>query len=547
MVYKHLKTAVLLSVIFLVSIVSTAFSSETYRVGVNDILEIRVLDHPELTIPTTVSADGSITYPYLGSINVKGKTLIEIKDEITKGLSEGYIKYPVVTISIVKSLSRKVYMYGYVTLRGAISYEENMTVLMALSMVGGVSAEGLNGKLTIKRKQRDRLESYKNVLEARLIEGLFEKKEIENMLLLPDDILIIERSKTFLIQGEVAQRGRFNLEDGMTIRKALSLAGGVTPDGRYGTVKVMRTNEGPQRDKNIIEAKLNDGLIESKEVGDTLLQPDDMLIVERSKTFLVQGEVNTRGRFALEKDMTVVRALLQAGGVSVEGSFGRIKLRRKVEADSGSYIDIAESNINDGAIESKEVENMLLVQDDILIVERSKTFLIQGEAANRGRFRIEKDMTVLRGLLQAGGATNDGLFGKIKLRRKQEKAPWGYTDIAESNLNNGVIENKEVENTILNPDDILVIEKNKTYFIYGEVNRTGEFVLKDEMTVFKALTIAGGLTKFGSKGRVKVLRSDDKEAVEIIKVKLNEIIAGDTNADVKLQPGDIIIVSEGIF
>lgn len=547
MVNRHLKSAVLLSIVFLVFIVSPVFSSETYKVGVNDILEIRVLDHPELTIPTTVSADGSITYPYLGSINVKGKTLIEIKDEITKGLSEGYIKYPVVTISIVKSLSRRVYVYGYVTLRGAISYEENMTVLMALSMVGGVSPDGSNGKLKIKRKQRDRLESYKDVLEARLIEGLFEKKEIENMLLLPDDILIIERSKTFLIQGEVAQRGRFNLEDGMTIRKALSLAGGVTPDGRYGTVKVMRTNEGLQRDKNIIEAKLNDGLIESKEVGDTLLQPDDMLIVERSKTFLVQGEVNTKGRFALEKDMTVVRALLQAGGVSVEGSFGRIKLRRKVEADSGSYIDIAESNINDGAIESKEVENMLLVQDDILIVERSKTFLIQGEAANRGRFRIEKDMTVLRGLLQAGGATNDGLFGKIKLRRKQEKAPWGYTDIAESNLNNGVIENRETENTVLNPDDILVIEKNKTYFIYGEVNRTGEFVLKDEMTVFKALTIAGGLTKFGSKGRVKVLRSDDKEAVEIIKVKLNEIIAGDTNADVKLQPGDIIIVSEGIF
>ncbi len=523
--------------------------NDVYKVGINDVIRIEVMDHSNLRAVNTIASDGTITFPYLGNIYVKDMSLSEIEKEITKGLSDGYVKYPVVTVTMVTSKSKKVFTYGEIRKLGVVPFEENMTLVKAMSYVGGVSADGMYGKIRVRRMQEGESSGYRDIVEAKLNDGAIEKREVEDMLLKPDDILIVERNKTFLIQGQMLKLGKFVLEKDMTVVRALLQAGGVSADGLYGKIKVRRKQEGDHGGyRDIAEAKLNDGVIESKEVEDMILQPDDILMVERNKTFLIQGEVFNHGKYVLEKDMTVIRALLQAGGVSGNGLYGKIKVRRKQKGDHGGYRDITEAKLNDGAIEKREVEDMILQPDDILIVERNKTFLIQGEMSQRGKFILEKDMTVIRALLQAGGVSGDGLHGKIKVRRKQESEQGGYRDIIEAKLNDGVIESKEVEDMILQPDDILIAERNKTFFIYGEARKTGEFVLKGDMKVFEAITIAGGFTKWGSGNQVKLLRHEmNKKGFKTINVDINDVIDGDAGADVNLQPGDMIIVSSGIF
>jgi polysaccharide export outer membrane protein len=432
---------------------------DLYTVGVNDVININVLDRRELSIQAIVGADGSITYPYIGSLFVKDMTLLEIKDEITKRLAEGYVTYPVVTVSLSKADIKKIYIYGEFVRRGAVPYEKDMTVLMAISLGGGASGDGLYGVLKVKRRQKRNLK-YDVIIHTDINNGDIRDKKIENMLLEPDDILIIERNKTFLVQGEFAKRGRF----------------------------------------------------------------------------------------VLEKDMTVLRALLETGGVSPDGFHGKLKVRRKQEDLAGGYKDVAESKINEGIIESTEVEDLILQPDDILIVERSKTFLVQGEFAKRGRFVLEKDMTVLRALLEAGGVSTDGFHGKLKVRRKQEGLVGGYKDVAESKINEGIFESKDVEDIILQPDDILIVERNKTYFMYGEVNKIGEYVFKRDITVFEAITVAGGFTKWGAKSKVKILRKNkDNNSFEIINVNIGKVIDGDAGADVQVKPDDTIVVSSAIF
>ena len=183
-----------------------------------------------------------------------------------------------------------------------------------------------------------------------------------------------------------------------------------------------------------------------------------------------------------------------------------------------------------------------------MIVERNKTFLIQGDVASRGRVVLERGMTVLSAILQAGGVLEEGRYGKIKVRRKQEGEIGKYKDVIESQLSAGVIEKKEVEDMLLQPDDVLIVERNKTFFIYGEVNKTGEFLLDTDMTVFKAITLAGGFTKWGYGSRVKILRpKNNHSGLETIKVNIEDVLAGDASADVHLMPEDIIVVSTGIF
>ncbi len=339
--------------------------TDLYEIGINDVLDIKVLDHSDLRVLTAVSADGTITFPYIGIVYIKGMNLSEIEEEITKRLSEGYVKYPVVTVSLIKSLSKKIFVYGEINKRGEILFEENMTVVNALSIAGGIRADGLYGKVKVRRKQ----------------EGNPGYKDIE------------------------------------------------------------------------IDLK---GTIEGSAIKDMLLQPDDIVIVERNKTFFIHGEVGRPGQFVLSDNMTVARALSVAGGIRA-----------------------------------------------------------------------------------------DGLYGKVKVRRKQEEEP-GYKDI-EIDLK-GTIEGSATEDVLLQPDDIVIVERNKTFFIYGEVNRAGQYVLEEGMTVFKALSLAGGFTKWGSSGRVKVLRLNNNNAgYETIKVNIDDVIDGDATADINLQPGDIVVVSKGIF
>ncbi len=188
---------------------------------------------------------------------------------------------------------------------------------------------------------------------------------------------------------------------------------------------------------------------------------------------------------------------------------------------------------------------MLLQPDDIIIIERNKVFFAHGEFERPGKYALEKNMTVVEAIAIARGIKDTALYGKLKVRRKQEGDV--YKDIVETDLNNGVIKKTEAEGMFLQPDDVLVIERNKIYLIYGEVRRAGEYILYDKMTVFRAITLAGGFTKWGSPKRVKVLRLKEDGEYETIKVNIKAVIEGGAAADIELQAGDIIIASEGFF
>ena len=60
--------------------------------------------------------------------------------------------------------------------------------------------------------------------------------------------------------------------------------------------------------------------------------------------------------------------------------------------------------------------------------------------------------------------------------------------------------------------------------------------------------MAGGFTKFGSSSRVKILRPrKDRPGYMSIKVDLNAVLDGDAKADIVIESGDIIVISEGVF
>ncbi len=127
-----------------------------YTVGVDDILEVSVLQPDEILNEVTVSPDGYISFPYIGSIRVEGKTLPQIQKEIKTKLADGYMKYPVVYVVLKESNSRKFLVYGEVTKPGPYAMDENTTVLKAISMAGGFTKFGSSSRVKILRPKKNK-------------------------------------------------------------------------------------------------------------------------------------------------------------------------------------------------------------------------------------------------------------------------------------------------------------------------------------------------------------------------------------------------------
>ncbi len=127
-----------------------------YTIGIDDVLDIAILRPEQLAISSTVSPDGSINYPYIGKVEVKGLTLTEIQRQIQNRLAEGFMQYPVVSVTLRESRSRKFFVYGEVMRPGGYMLEDKVTVLRAISMAGGFTKFGSSSRVKVLRLRKDK-------------------------------------------------------------------------------------------------------------------------------------------------------------------------------------------------------------------------------------------------------------------------------------------------------------------------------------------------------------------------------------------------------
>ncbi len=231
--------------VFLISLclmacLSTVAFSQDYLIGSQDVIKIAVFEYPDLTTEARVGEDGKITFPLLGEITAKNLTTRQLEKNIAEKLVSGNIvKEPQVSVFVQNYRNRKVTIIGEVNKPGQYDISGPTTLLDVISQALGMN-QNAGYQLTVFRKNLtngNKENTTKiNVDVDRLLNGGDMSQDIE----LQNADLIYVPKAIFYIYGEVNRPGVYRLEKDITVKKAIALAGGLTPKGSQNRMEITR-------------------------------------------------------------------------------------------------------------------------------------------------------------------------------------------------------------------------------------------------------------------------------------------------------------------
>jgi polysaccharide biosynthesis/export protein len=171
---------------------------------------------------------------------------------------------------------------------------------------------------------------------------------------------------------------------------------------------------------------------------------------------------------------------------------------------------------------------------------RSQVVYVNGQVRVPGAVPLKGAMTIMDVLAQAGSPTPDaGPYIEI-YRKPAGQGTGAPIDPAKASAPLRVtmedLRNGRAQQILLNDGDTVNVPKAQTFIVNGFVRTPNTYVLEGEVTVQKAIAMAGGVTERGAQSRTKIQRMVDGKLVEI-KAKMTDLVL----------PNDTIVVPQRFF
>lgn len=289
-------------------LVSSVFPKEDaadrYRIGPGDVLDIRILNRPNLSRETVrVEGNGMIRMPLIEhEIQAGCKT----EGELAKDISARYAKFYrnlQVDVFIKEYRGTQVAIIGLVNEQGRFQLQRRIRLLELLTYAKGPSnraGQSINivhspPLLSCPQVGAETVAANTGFSTYRLSDTLAGKLEA-NPYLQAGDIVTLPEADQIYVVGNVHMPLTIPLKEPIRLSEAIAMAGGVGKDTKKDKIRILRQEPGSQSRKEIM---VDLAAIEKKQAEDVALMPNDIINVQASEVKSLLRSLVTGGAQSL--------------------------------------------------------------------------------------------------------------------------------------------------------------------------------------------------------------------------------------------------------
>lgn len=258
-------------------------NKERYRIGFQDVLQINVYRHPELSQTVSVGRDGTILLPRINEpIVAVCKTERQLTSLVTQ-LYKNYLRRPFVSIRTIEQRSQPFAVIGAVNKPGNFYLNQRIRLLSLLSLAGGQDVEKSGSRVQVARIGNLSACNPTDDKDKAVEFYAYELNEVlngnENPWMQPGDIVsVLEASEVYVI-GEVFEPAKILLKEPITLSEAIARAGGLSKIAKTTKIIIQRKEKGnPIRTELVYNLKD----IKARKIPDPFLQANDIVEVTSS-------------------------------------------------------------------------------------------------------------------------------------------------------------------------------------------------------------------------------------------------------------------------
>lgn len=276
---------------------------------------------------------------------------------------------------------------------------------------------------------------------------------------------------------------------------------------------------------------------------------NDVKSVRTAETFPTAQQKDERYRIGYQDklDIQIFRhpELAQSVNVNSNGTINLFRIPTPIVA-----VCKTERELGDDVAEAYRKDYLRNPEVNVVAAEqRSQAFAVIGAVEKPGSYFINRRINLLELLAQAGGPSKEAGSRVIVARtgstsncKLNEAAAADTADVKLMDFKiKDILEAKQ--SLVMQPGDIVSVMDADVVYVYGNVNKQGQVIIKEPITLTQAIASSEGL-KPSSKSRVRILRQrpNSLEREELI-FDLNKIKKRETQ-DPYLEPNDVVAVSE---
>jgi polysaccharide export outer membrane protein len=248
----------------------TCLAQESLLIGPGDLIQVDVMDTPEMEQQVRVTDDGSAQLAYIGSVPVAGQTPAAAAAAIQAALIEKKVmRHPQVTVKLQELATQDVSILGQVHTPGTYSIATPQTILKVLSMAGGLT-DGADRHVTVKRhKSGEQLTYY--------VANDSDQALAHVVMVYPGDMILVQRAPTVYVMGDVNRPGGYVIatnDDRLSVMQVIAMAGSATKTSMQSRVRLIRKTEHGE-----VELPVRLDQIQKGKQPDIMLQSNDIVYV----------------------------------------------------------------------------------------------------------------------------------------------------------------------------------------------------------------------------------------------------------------------------